>query len=83
MFVRTSTDTVLLRKATHPSDFFSISVGKKNKINPQSWRRRVKDIEAKEDAAMKGPPGPIPLFPLQGECYWCKMALCLSETPAS
>lgn len=32
MFVRTSTETVLLRKATHPSDFFfSISVGKKNK----------------------------------------------------
>uniref|UniRef100_A0A3B4XRD9 Phosphodiesterase n=1 Tax=Seriola lalandi dorsalis TaxID=1841481 RepID=A0A3B4XRD9_SERLL len=30
-----------------------------------------------------GPPGPIPLFPLRGECYWCKMALCLSETPAS
>uniref|UniRef100_A0AAQ5XWA1 Phosphodiesterase n=1 Tax=Amphiprion ocellaris TaxID=80972 RepID=A0AAQ5XWA1_AMPOC len=40
-------------------------------------------IEGKEDAAMKGPSGLIPLFPLQGECYWCKMALCLSETPAS
>lgn len=31
----------------------------------------------------RGPPGPTPLFPLRGECYWCKMALCLSETPAS
>lgn len=84
MFVRTSTETVLLRKATHPSDFFfSISVGKKNKKNPQSLRRREEDLEGQEDAAMWGPPGPIPLFPLQGERYWCKMALCLSETPAS
>lgn len=31
MCVRISIETVLLRKATCPSDFFSISVGKKNK----------------------------------------------------
>lgn len=92
MFVRTSTETVLLRAflrrtvSTHPSVFFFPFLSErkiKNKKNPQSWRRREEAIEGKEDAAMKGPSGPIALFPLRGACYWCKMALCLSETPAS
>lgn len=87
MFVRTSTETDLLRKATHPSCFFSIFVGKKNKEEKKKvhrvWKRREEAVGGKEDAAMKGPSGPSALFPLRGACYWCKMALCLSETPAS
>lgn len=61
MFNRFS-ETVLLRKATCLGDLFSISVGKKNK-KIHSWRGREEDIEGKENAAMKGPLGPIPLFP--------------------
>lgn len=92
MFVRTSTETDLLRKATHPSVFFfhfcrkeKEGRKKKKKKNPQSlWEERGGcQRKGKEDAAMKGPLGPSALFPLRGACYWCKMALCLSETPAS
>lgn len=68
MFNRISTETVLLRKATPcPGDLFSISVGKKNNKNPQSWRGREEDIEGKEDAAMKGPLGPNTPFSLYEE----------------
>lgn len=84
MFVRTSTETVLLRKATHPSEFFFPFLSERKMFkNLQSWRRREETIKGKEDAEMKGPSGPIALFPLRGARYWCKMALCLSETPAS
>lgn len=84
MFVRISIETVLLRKATRSSDFFFPFLSeRKIRISTELEEEREEDIEGKEDAAMKGPSGLIPLFPLQGECYWCKMALCLSETPAS
>lgn len=70
--------------------FFSIFVGKKNKeeLNGEKkvhrvWKRREEAVGGKDDAAMKGPSGPGALFPLRGARYWCKMALCLSETPAS
>ena len=46
MFVRISTETVLLRKATvQVTFFFSISVGKKKLESPQSWRRKRREEE--------------------------------------
>lgn len=85
MSVRISIENLLLREAPCQSDFFFpfLSERKMRKSTELEEKRKKKDIGVKEDAAMKGPPGPVTLFPLQGECYWCKMALCLSETPAS
>lgn len=59
---------------------------KKQKACPQSWKRGE---EGKEDGGRccddRGQLGlRCPFFPLRGvRAYWCKMALCLSETPAS
>lgn len=70
MFVRISIETVLLRKATRPSNFFffSISVGKKNKIIP-SELEEVKEKLRKERKMLRrrGHRVPYPPFSLYAE----------------
>lgn len=61
----------------------------------EKWKKRSPSTELEEERGEKGGwrkmlrrQGPLGLrcsfFPLRGvRAYWCKMALCLSETPAS
>lgn len=67
MFVRTSIETVVLKKATHPGDFFFFHFCRKEKykkINIHRVGRGEKEIpKAKNILAGGGPPGPVPPFP--------------------